>query len=237
MTRPSQENAWENEYKNKKLVTGSQEPQTSFKDFLRWLRRDQGIELENLKVLDLGCGNGKNSNYLANLDENNNIIAIDISDTALNDARIQASKMGVYKQIKYYKRSIGRQFEIGDCELDLILDITSSNSLSESERKIYLEECSRTLKSGGYLFVRALCKDGDKNAQNLLKLCPGNEHDTCVLPNVNIKERVFSKDDFINTYSPFFEMVELEKETHYTKLEGRLYKRNFWIAYLRKTKL
>ena len=60
----------------------------------------------------------------------------------------------------------------------MILDITSSNSLNAKEREIYLSEVNRVLKKNGHFFVRALCKDGDKNAQSLLKKSPGKDYDT-----------------------------------------------------------
>jgi hypothetical protein len=60
------------------------------------------------------------------------------------------------------------------------------------------------------------------------------------LPGVGLTERVFSREDFIEEYAnstpaTSFELLHLEKETHYTKFNGRSYKRNFWVAYLRKS--
>ena len=88
--------------------------------------------------------------------------------------------------------------------------------------------------------MRTLCKDGDKNAAALVESNPGREKDTYILPGVGLTERVFSREDFIAEYvnsasSATFELFHLEKETHYTKFNGRSYKRNFWVAYLQKT--
>ena len=77
-----QKNVWEKEYKNPKLVTGGDEPQTSVKDFLRFIRREQKVALENLRVLDLGCGNGKNANYIASLDSGNHVVDLNESQFA-----------------------------------------------------------------------------------------------------------------------------------------------------------
>lgn len=234
MQERTQERTWENEYKNPKLVSGSTEPQTSMKDFLRWLRRERGVPLENLRILDLGCGNGKNSNYIANLDNGNRAIGIDISETALIEARKNAELAAVSKQVEYIKQSIGHKLPFAAGAFDLLLDVTASNSLTEAERTMYLTEAHRVLKPGGYFFVRALCKDGDKNAQNLLKTAPGKERDTYIMPEIGLLERVFSKEDLVALYSTFFTIHHLEKETHYTQFAGRSYKRNFWVAYLQK---
>lgn len=247
-----QKAAWEKEYLNPRLVTGSHEPQTSVKDFLRWLRREQKLPLENIRAVDLGCGNGKNSNYIAGLDFGNSVVGIDISETALKQARFRAHELAEQEKIgaaqtSFENRNLGETLPYADHSFDIALDVTSSNSLSEKERAVYVSEVHRILKIGGYFFVRALCKDGDKNAAALLASNPGRERDTYMLPEISVTERVFTREDFIATYAnggmhggtvspahPHFEILHLEKETHYTKFAGRSYKRNFWVAYLKK---
>lgn len=223
------DNIWENEYRNPKLVSLSDEPIKSLKDFARYIRKDHNTELSNLNILDLGCGNGKNSIYIAEQGDNNSIFGIDISETAINIAR-QAYPKGDFRVGNF-----GISFPYPDNKFDIILDITSSNSLSESEREIYINEIKRTLKTGGYMFIRALCKDGDTNAKNLLISNPGKEKDTYIMPEIGLTERVFSKEDFVSMYSDILELLYIEKETHYTRFNNRSYKRNFWISAWRKS--
>ncbi|MDQ5893485.1 MAG: hypothetical protein QG640_497, partial [Patescibacteria group bacterium] len=195
---------------------------------VRFLRRDQKVELSNLSILDLGCGNAKNSFYLSEQGVNNKIVGVEISETALKHAK-QLAPNG-----EFLKQSIGTVLPFRDSTFDIVLDVTSSNSLSESEREVYLKEIQRLLKPGGYLFVRALCKDGDKNAQNMLKEFPGKEKDTYIMPDLGLTERVFSRENLIETYSHLDEMLYLDKETHYTKFNNKSYKRNFWVGCWRK---
>lgn len=223
-----QEHIWEKEYQNPQLVTLSNEPAQSFKDFVRFLRRDQKLELSNLSILDLGCGNAKNGFYLSEQGVNNKIVGVEISETALKHAK-QLAPNG-----EFLKQSIGKPLPFEDAAFHIIIDSTTSNSLSESERTVYLKEIQRLLKPGGYLFVRALCKDGDKNAQNLIKEFPGKEKDTYIMPDLGLTERVFSKENLIETYSHLGEMLYLDKETHYTKFNNKSYKRNFWVGGWRK---
>lgn len=226
----AQYDAWENEYRRLSLLTGKPEPQNDVIRFLKFLKKKEKIAVNNLHVLDLGSGTGRNTNYLESL--GNDCVGLEISDTAINTARERALKNKL--MTKFIKHDIGSLYPFPDNKFDLILDVTSSNSLNEKERNIYLEECNRALKTGGHFFVKTLCKDGDKNAQNLLKLNPGEEKDTYIIKEIGLIERVFSRDDFIQTYSPCFQILSLEKKTTYTKFNGRSYKRNFWIAYLKK---
>jgi len=223
----AQYQVWENEYQNPKLITNSNEPQIDFKHFVKWLRKDRKVELERLLVLDLGSGTGKNSIFLS--ERESIVTGIDLSDTAVRLAKDRSQTAGL--NIKFIKSSIGEIFPFEDNSFDLILDIVSSNSLSDAERKVYLQECRRVLKPEGYVFIKALCKDGDKHATALIEKFPGKEKDTYVMPGTGLIERVWTKKDITSYYSSF-KILNFERKSSYTSFEGKSYKRNFWLMYL-----
>lgn len=222
--------AWDNEYKNPQLVTKGENPQKDVLRFLKFLKKEEGVELKGLNILDLGCGTGRNSNYLAKL--GNKVVGLEISKTAIDLASERAKDLGVL--VDYKIRNIGSRYALEDESFDLVLDITSSNSLNESERDVYLSEASRVLKNGGYFFVKALCKDGDKNAKALIKKNPGPEPDTYINEDMKLVERVFTERDFKKLYAKYFRIIKLIKKTNYTRFKGKSYKRGFWLAYMGK---
>ncbi|MFH1522425.1 MAG: class I SAM-dependent methyltransferase [Patescibacteria group bacterium] len=226
----AQYKAWEKEYRDSKLVTKYSEPQKFILRFFKYLKKSEGIVLKNLNVLDLGSGTGRNANYLAQ--EGSRVVGIEISNTAIDIAKKRAKQLNI--GVKYLPGNIGEHFPLNDKSIDLVLDATSSNSLNARERDIYLDEVNRVLRSGGYFFVRALCRDGDKNAKKLIKINPGMEKDTYVMPEVELIERVWTRTDFVDYYSKYFKIIKLVKEISYTRFNNRRYKRNFWVAYLRK---
>ncbi|HAE36378.1 MAG: methyltransferase type 11 [Candidatus Nomurabacteria bacterium GW2011_GWF2_35_66] len=225
-----QGNIWDREYKNPKFVTGGDEPQADTLRFLKFLKKEKKYQVLDKVVLDLGCGTGRNSNYLAEM--GNSVIGIEISKTAINLAKNRAKDLGV--EVDYRLSDMGDRYDIEDNSVDIILDVTSSNSLNEHGREIYLNEMNRILKTGGYIFIRALCKDGNKNVKNLLKASPGKEYDTYIIKDIGLTERVFSRDDFIKMYSKYFKILHLEKKTNYSTFSDRIYKRDYWLAYLTK---
>lgn len=229
----AQERVWDREYKKSTFLTKENKPQGDVVRFVQFLKKEQKINTEGLFVIDLGCGIGRNSFYFAEM--GNNVTGIEISKTALDIARKNALDAGL--DINYIKQSIGDELGFKDGSFDIALDITSSNSLSESERSVFLSETKRVLKDGGYFFTKALCKDGDDNAKFLLKNNPGQEKDTYIMPDTEIVERVWTKDDFVSEYSKYFEIISIEKKTSYTKIKDRSYKRNFWIVYMKKSSL
>lgn len=225
-----QGNIWEKEYRNPQLITGKENPQADTLRFLKFLKKEQKYKLNNRNVLDLGCGTGRNANYLA--ERGNKVIGLEISKTALNIALARAEVLDVF--VDYRIGDIGQPYDIEDDSIDVVLDVTSSNSLNNIGREVYLKEVSRVLKKDGYFFVRALCKDGNKNVKNLLKENPGEEYDTYILPEIGLRERVFSREDFIKTYSQYFKILHLEKKTGYTRFNNQVYKRDYWLSYLSK---
>ena len=226
-----QEKVWENEYRNEpKLITKHNEPQKTFLRFLKYYKKKIGKDFSKISVFDAGCGAGRNSNHLASMGFN--VSGCDISSSAINIAKERAKNADL--EIDYGVCDLGRVLKYSDASMNLVLDVTSSNSLDEKGRKIFVEEIFRILKKDGYLYVRALCLEGDKNAKNLIKKNSGKEKDTYKMPELGLVERVFSREDFEKTYSENFIIEKLIKESGYTKFGGQNYKRNFWVAYLKK---
>jgi len=226
----AQRNEWEKEYQDSKLVTSSQEPQNDFKRYYKFLKKVENVDFEGLRVLDLGCGTGKNSIFLA--ERGAICTGLEISETALKLGQQRARENNLF--VTFLNKSFGDTLPFEDSSFDLVLDIMSSNSLTENERKTYLKETSRVLAPGGHFFVRLLALDADKNAQTLLKTHPGKEPGTYRLPEVGVTERVLTKQEFIDYYSPYFTILKLEKKSGYAHVGDRLFKRNYWIAYLQK---
>lgn len=223
----AQKDVWEKEYRNPKLITNSDEPQLDFKHFVKWLRKTQHVDLEGLRVLDLGSGTGKNSFFLA---ERGSIVSgVELSPAAVSIAEQRAKERQL--DVEFILGDIGKKLPFEKNSFDVIIDVVSSNSLNEAEREVYIKEVKRVLRPGGYIFVKALCKDGDKNAENLLRQFPGKEKDTYVMPGIGIIERVFSRQDLEKLYNDF-EILHFELKFSHTKFQGLAYKRAFWLLYI-----
>lgn len=220
---------WEREYTHPQLVTMEPGIQADVKRFLDWLKKEQGIVVRDLAVLDVGCGTGRNGNALAAL--GNSVTGFDIAPTAIRVARERARAERL--SATYAVGDMGAPLPYADGSFDLVLDVTSSNSLLAREREALLRELLRVLKPGGYLFVRGLCKEGDKHAKNLLKQSPGPEAEMYRMPGLDLVERVFTETDFRRTYGAFT-IIRLAKKANYARFQGRSYKRQYWLAYLQK---
>jgi len=225
-----QQHYWEKEYQKPTFLTKDMDPQADTVRFFKFLKKEEKFDCFGKALIDLGCGTGRNSLYAFELGAVPQ--GIDISKTAIAHGLEYLKQRDV--EIDLRVGSIGEVLPYDDNFFDIALDVTSSNSLSEKERDVYFTELNRVLKPGGYVYIKALCKDGDDNAKELLKRFPGPEKDTYTLPEQKITERVWTKQDFIDFYSKTFKIIYLEMKESYTTMGDRRYKRRFWIGYLQK---
>lgn len=222
-------NQWEQEYQNPQFLTLGTEPLSNVRHFMKWLRRKQKVDTSDFVVLDNGCGNGKNLKYIVEEFAESGT-GYDISETAIVTARELSQGL----PIQYFTQSFTDELPVSDNSIDLALDITASHVLSESERVDYTAELVRKIKSGGYLFLRTLCLEGDKNAKNLIKQFPGKNNQSYILPGTGIEETVFTWQNIVDVYEKDFTILFHEKTTGYQKWGNQSYKRNYWIVYLQK---
>lgn len=219
--------AWELEYSNPALLTKGAEPTAEFKRFVDWLTKDQGIDLEQARVLDLGCGTGRNLIYLYKRFGTVGV-GVDISDTALQVAHERAP------QLQWVQGDLEAGLPGDVAGFDLVIDSTTTHVLNEKKRAALVGQLAEKISAGGWLYVRTLTKDGDRNAHNLIKHMPGPDSDSYVHPNLGIVEHVPSEKDLAQLYEQDFEMLYQKKYTGYQKWGAQSYKRRYVTMYLRR---
>lgn len=220
--------SWDQEYQKPQLVTLGHKPQKDFLRFIKWIKNNKHIDLHSgITVLDLGCGVGRNSFYMAD-NYDSQVVAYDFSGDAID----KAQAIHGHENILFKERNIAQPFLLEDDSVDIILDVTASNALSSKERSLYLKECARVLKPTGYMYVRTLAKEGDKNAQKLVKDFYGGEYDTYKHPKLGVTERIFSGPDFKELYNQHLNVVRMERKTGYQRWGSQSYKRNYWNVYI-----
>jgi len=221
--------SWEREYVKPTFISKDGKPQEDFLKFLKWLKKHTKVSLEGLKVLDAGCGTGRNAHYLAEKYDTQ-VCAFDFARSAI----VFAEKNFSHPNISFLVHDMKNPLPYPDESFDIVIDIMASFSLSSQERKNYLTELLRVLKKSGYMYVRTLAKKGDKNAQFLIKNNGGEEKDTYIHPTLQTLERVFSEEDFKEVYGAYFEIIYMKQKSGYQKFDNRSFKRKYWNVYLQK---
>ena len=108
------------------------------------------IPLENIKILDIGCGGGLLSEPMCRLGAT--VTGIDASDKNINVAKIHSKKNNL--KINYFCSS-PEKFDVKD-KFDVILNMEIVEHVEDVN--FFLKSCNKLLKKNGIMFVATLNK-------------------------------------------------------------------------------
>ncbi|HEY9584041.1 MAG TPA: class I SAM-dependent methyltransferase [Candidatus Paceibacterota bacterium] len=221
---------WDKEYAGGDKFSLSERPAEDLLKFCRWLEREFGKKFLNptIKVLDLGCGNGRNLIHIAQTYGVRGV-GYDLSDVAIK----QAKRLGAGLDLDFVSRSIAGAIDLPDASVDMVFDMMSSHYLPEKERLLLIGEIGRVLKPGGWFFYKTFLLDGDINAGNLLRKFPANEKNSYIHPTIGSLEHVSMEAEIRNIYEPYFEIKKVEKSGKFI-IHGRAGKRRSIIVYMER---
>ncbi|MCI0565531.1 MAG: class I SAM-dependent methyltransferase [Nitrososphaera sp.] len=102
-------------------------------------------------ALDAGCGNGRNSLYLAGLGLE--VHAVDFSGAALDETCRRAKEANLQDRISVHESNLERPFPFESNFFDLCLDsYVFCHFLNDQVKHHYVSELWRVTKPGGYTF-------------------------------------------------------------------------------------
>lgn len=221
---------WEAEYNNPSHLKLSINPSEDLEKFTRWIIRQKREDILNplSRVLDVGCGNGRNLIYLAN-NFGNSGTGFDISKSAIAQA-VAASK-GL--NITYKARSIAGSLELDDESQLLVLDMMTSHFLDKEERAGLRDEIYRVLQPGGFLFMKTFLKDEDLHTARLIKENPGTEEGSYIHPIMGVAEYVYSEEELTDFLKEKFIIHKIYR-SHKHAFRGQARKRRTITIYAEK---
>jgi SAM-dependent methyltransferase len=218
---------WNKEYKTAEHLALSMNPSEDLEKFTRWMEREYGREFLNpiAKVLDIGTGNGRNIQYLA---ESYGMRGhgFDISERAIADAKQQANDL----PIEFEVRSMTERLPADDGSITLVLDMMTSHFLRAAERE--------ALKPGGWLFFKSFLADEDLHVQRLVKESPADEAGAYIHPKIGVYEYAWTEDDAIEFFAPYFDIKKIHKSHKHINRgkigDERAWRRRTFSMYLQK---
>lgn len=200
-------NFWNKEYKSKDHLALSTEPAEDLLKFTRWILRHFNKQFLNkhARVLDLGCGNGRNLFYLANTFGVSGK-GYDISEEAIRHAKNICTGI---ESISFGVGSIEPPIPEADGSATFVLDMMTSHFLNESSRTELRKEILRILKPDGWLFLKTFLTDDDAHAKRLLRDHPADEAGSYIHPEIGVLEHTYTEGEIL---------TELEKDFYIHKI-------------------
>jgi SAM-dependent methyltransferase len=158
----------------------------------RWAGR-LGLELRDLvqsgrispethpRVVDLGCGRGEAAIYLAK--RGFQVVGVDFSPVALNEARAAASRAGVSDRCRFVKGDLTASRIPGvEGPFDVVTDLGTLDDLKGEDREAMARTIKRLSGPGSLYYLWCVHHDGNlpMNLKGILlrlnpKLVPGEE--------------------------------------------------------------
>jgi SAM-dependent methyltransferase len=233
MANKSNNSFWNREYRNAIHLTLSDNPSEDLMKFCRFVERQEGRKMINPISLsvDLGCGNGRNSIYLAELFDCRGF-GLDISGEAIRQARAVAEARG-FDKLSFAIGSISNPLPLPDRCATLVLDMMASHVLKAGERERLRDEIIRILRPGGWLFFKSFLRDEDSHAERMLREHPSDEPDGYIHPTLKVFEHVWTEETARAFFEPYFSIEKIEK-SHKHIIHGQPGKRRTISMYMKR---
>lgn len=184
-----------------------------------------------LKVLDAGCGIGRNSVYLAQ--KGCEVHAVDFSEIALKTLDELASQAGVRENIKPYNWALEESFPFENNSFDLVLDSYVFCHFTDNNLKqYYRDELHRVTKSGGVVFSSLFSVEDEYYAELIDQ--SNVESRVVVDPNNGITKQLYTEEEIKSLFSKKFNILYFVEFQFQDVVLGKPYRRNIFALVLKK---
>lgn len=187
---------------------------TWFSEFLQGKNHTQG------RLLDLGCGKGRNAFYMAT--QGFKVDCLDFVEENVNYIQSKAQEMNF--SVIPCCQSTTDPLPYAPHTFDAAIDIFSyKHHVDAQKRKTYREELHRVLKDEGfYLISLASYRDGFYGA---LREDPQQTHAAVTDPYNLIPSVLFSLEDLIREFSPHFHLIQSNEKHSTSEMHRKSYQR------------
>jgi SAM-dependent methyltransferase len=219
---------WDCEYGEVQLIPSSTRPLPS-----KALVQYEGLlDFSGLSpVLDAGCGNGRNSIYLAS--KGCTVDAVDLSPVALALVRQRALAAEVSHKIRIHQQVLKAPWPFSDATFRLVLDSYVFCHILEQKKQIeYRNELHRVLQPSGLLYSSVFCTD-DAYYQELAdngSLARPVVQD----PHNGVRKYLYTEEGFKEFFSECFRIIYFSKFQFDDVVAGRTFRRSILSLILEK---
>lgn len=221
---------WTKEYQQSRGLPSSFRDKPSFAakyfyDFWRKKRREN-----KGRVLDVGCGKGRNSFFFAV--KNFSVDCLEIIPEMVAEINKQA-KIDKLK-VKAICQDATRKMPFKNNFFDVVLDIyVYRYHVDQKRRAFFRRELARVLKPDGYYLLAVLdVKDGFYGS--LLKNSPDLENKIIVDPQTKIPSFLSTKKDIEKEFLPDFEIINFLRKKEKSPMHGKMYSRNILFFIMKR---
>lgn len=189
------------------------------------------VDIDVGNALDLGCGNGRNSFFLA--EKGVDVTAVDFSQFALKLLSESQSRAALPGSITPINHDLRRGIPSADKTFDLVLDAYCLCHFTETDDQRYLMgEVARVLKSGGYLVKIHL---DTSDAYYLERFYSAQDYGYVSLDPANgLKKMHCSVESYVEKVATDFTFVKSVTVKFFDNVRGTPYERSVFACLMQK---
>lgn len=183
-------------------------------------------------ALDLGCGKGRNSLFLA--EQNIHVTAFDFTPNAVEHLQTQATNRQLTPLIRALVQDVTEPWPIAPASLDLIVDAFCFKHIAHhAARMIYKANLLRTLRGHGHYMI-SFASIGDGYYGQYVVDNSDSEEQLVVDPVIGVESVLYSRNAVLKFFSPeLIPFAELQN-TKPSVMHGREYQRSTYALLLQR---
>lgn len=213
---------WRGEYTQKGIPSSfREEPSGSVVEFARFLE-EHGVRSGS--AIDLGCGRGRNSVFLA--ERGFDVSSIDFVPDMIEALRQQSEALGLTNRIHAYCQSVTEPWPFPSQMFDVAIDaFCYKHQVVAAEKAVYRRELARVMKAGSfYLLTLAGVDDGYYGP--LLESSPAPSERMIIDPAIDIPSILYTKEDVVREFADAFDLVHYTHKLRDGIMHGKTYQRS-----------
>lgn len=221
--------AWIKEYQKKGIPSSfRKDPTRTVVEFISWL--DSKGHLKAGQAADIGCGQGRNSFYLAS--QGYQVTGLELLQENVNlvNKHAQFNHLAVHA----LSQNAADNWPIPMHSLDIAIDIFCYKHIVNKKRQAqYRQELWKALKPDGFYFI-SLASEQDGFYGPYLKTSPNLKEKLIIDPYSNIPSFLYSVNDLKEEFSDLFINIEIAEQVSTSPMYGKEYTRVVLNAIFRK---
>lgn len=227
-----QQKIWEEEHKNPNVLLpmDSKEQSSGVSLFWNWLR-EKKLPFP-LHGLEIGCGKGRNSIWLAK--QEITMTAFDFSRIAIEEAKRRTLENNLKNHPHFFVHDATDLWPLASNSFDFAIDCFASTDIDSLKGRTFArDELKRILKPNGYLLVYTLSTE-DTFHQEMRQSSPALEKNSFFHPSNGKFEKVFEEEELKDFYQEW-QWIE-QKRLHKTAafFNEKYSCSHFWIVLQKK---
>jgi len=228
MSHSSQQKIWEEEHRNPQVLLPMDSTEVSQGVLLFWDWLQKKKFPQPLHGLEMGCGKGRNSIWLAQQGLKMN--GFDFSPFAIKEAKKRALEANLKTPLHFCVHDAAQPWPFKNDSFDFAIDCFASTDIDSLQSRTFArDEWRRVLKLNGYLLIYTLSTD-DAFHQEMRKSSPAPEKNSFLHPSNGKFEKVFEEEELKAFYQDWT-LVEKKRISKTATFFGKNYNcSHFWMV-------